>query len=141
MQGAGDNLAAVDGLRILEYKDAGSGGLEWDVSGVRHSGNGKSQLWLMNNPAKAEVEFSVQSGAVAVMMTGDKNDGFARIAVDGHLIGEFDMYISGRRTLLITNLPLKKHTVSVEMVGKKQEQSRAAHVAIYGGAAVEDVFF
>ena len=134
---SGDRLTEVAGYRVAEYRNAGVGGMDWRLAGTgRDGGNGPSQLWLLDAPRQATVAFAEPSEAVAFMTAGDHNDGFATFLVDGVAVGTFDMYGRGERTLVVRGLSMEAHVVEVRMEGRKRTGSQAAHVALYGGAAL-----
>ena len=135
--GGGDDLTHVGEYVIAEYKNAGEGGIDWTLEGPGYDGgNGTSQLWLLTGPKTASVRFTVPSEAVAFMMVGDHNDGFATLLVDGQEIGTFDLYRRGRQTIVVDQLPYAQHRLTVRYTGQKQARSPGAHVALHGGAAL-----
>ncbi len=135
---SGDALREVGGYRVVEYRDAGEDGGDWHLMGDgATSGNGPSQLWLLRAPAAAAVALSLPSEAVAFMTAGDHNDGFATFLVDGVVVGTYDMYRRGEKTLLVRGLARRAHVLEVRMEGRKRRRSRDNHVAVYGGAALE----
>jgi hypothetical protein len=134
---SGDRLTEVAGYRVAEYRNAGAGGMAWHLDGSGgDGGNGTSQLWLLAAPKRAETTFTEPSEAVAFMTSGDRNDGFATFLVDGVAVGTYDMYGGGERTLVVRGLPMRPHVLEVRMEGRKRPASLAAHVALYGGAAL-----
>lgn len=135
---SGDHLTTVGGYSILEYRNAGLGGDEWDVSGIgTDGGDGPSQLWLFDPPNTASVTFSVQSTAVSFMMSGDNNDGYGEFLVDGNSMGTFDLYNIGDQSLIVSGLTMGNHTISVIQTSQKNIDSSAYNIAIYGGAALQ----
>jgi hypothetical protein len=58
--------------------------------------------------------------------------GRARLLIDGRSKGTFDLYapVGGVRKLVFTNLPLKQHTVTVEVLGTKAAASGGRWVAV-----------
>jgi len=141
MKPGGEPVTEIAGYRVADYRDAGEGGLDWTLTGEgAHSGWGTRQLWMGTAPLAAHVQLDVESEAVAFMMDGDGNDGFATYVVDGQEIGTWDMYGRAGFTLVVTNLPMKAHRLEVRMTGQKRAASHAAHVSMYGGSAlVKDV--
>lgn len=136
---SGDRLAAVAGYTVVEYRNAGAGGLEWVVSGEGQAGgNGPSQLWLLEAPVQASVVFTAPSEAVAFMTAGDSNDGFATFLVDGVEIGTYNMYRRGEQTLVAEGLERVPHRLEIRADGRKVSRSQSAHVALYGGAALSN---
>ncbi len=136
---SGDELLTVAGYTVVEYRNAGQGGLEWLVDGTGHTnGNGTSQLWLLTSPKQASTIFTAPSEAVAFMTAGDYNDGFATFLVDGVEVGTFDMYRRGEQTLVVEGLERVPHRLEVRATGLKALRSKAAHVALYGGAALSN---
>lgn len=114
LDGSGDSLAEIGGLAVKQFKNAGTGGVDWTVIGRGgDGGNGRSQLWLLNAPNTAKLTFMVKSSAVGFMMSGDDNDGYARFVVDGRTVGTFDLYNLGEKTLVVSHLPYSYHTIEV----------------------------
>lgn len=140
--GSGDHLREVAGYRVESYRDAGLGGLDWTVTGDGPSAGWEHhQLWLYDAPLEATTDLAVASDAVAFMMDGDRNDGWATFLVDGQEVGSFDMYGRRNQTLVVEGLSLRRHTLTVRVDGIKRPRARAAHVALYGGSAlVRDVY-
>jgi hypothetical protein len=61
-----------------------------------------------------------------------RQDGRARLLIDGHSEGTFDLYapVRGVRRFEFTKLPLKKHVVTVEVLGTKDAASSGRWVAV-----------
>ena len=137
----GEPVVEIAGYRVAGYRDAGEGGLDWTLVGAgRADGWGTRQLWMLEAPLAARTGLEVESEAVAFMMDGDGNEGFATFLVDGREVGTFDMYGRSNQTLVITGLPLARHTLEVRVEGRKRLASRGVHVSMYGGSAlVRDV--
>ncbi len=134
---SGDSLTSVGGYDILEYMNAGTGGIDWTLTELGSTGgNGTSQLWLTNAPTSASVTFTVPSSAVSFMIHGDSNDGFAEFFVDYVLLGSFDLYNLGHQSLVVSDLAYSVHTLSVVQTGERNPSSSGDDVAIYGGAAI-----
>ncbi len=139
VDGSGDRLTTVAGYTVVEYRNAGEGGLEWALAGEgRDGGNGPSQLWLYDAPRRAFTALTAPSEAVAFMTAGDHNDGFATFLVDGVEVGTFDMHRRGEQTLVVEGLDRAAHHLEVRAEGRKSPRSQAAHVAVYGGAALSN---
>ena len=137
----GEPVEAVAGYRVLDYRDAGEGGGDWTVLGRGETGaNGTRHLFLLEAPLAARVQLSVPSDAVAFMMDGDGNEGFATFLVDGVEVGTWDMYGRSMQTLVVTGLEHRPHTLEVRVTGRKRSASHGVHVSLYGGSAlVRDV--
>lgn len=71
---------------VIEYRNAGRGGIDWEVTGTGPTGGWfKQELWLLDDSAagipgtsEATTTFSVISNSVGFIMAGDHNDGFAQ---------------------------------------------------------------
>ena len=114
--GSGDHLREVAGYRVESYRDAGLGGLDWTVTGDGPSAGWEHhQLWLYDAPLEATTDLAVASDAVAFMMDGDRNDGWATFLVDGQEVGSFDMYGRRNQTLVVEGLSLRRHTLTVRV--------------------------
>ncbi|MEL6614920.1 MAG: hypothetical protein AAFQ43_04235, partial [Bacteroidota bacterium] len=121
----------------VDYRDAGEGGLDWQLVGTGSaSGNGTRHLFMLEAPLAARVQLAVESEAVAFMMDGDGNEGFATFLVDGQEIGTYDMFNRSMQTLVVTGLPRARHTLEVRVVGEKRRYSHGVHVSMYGGSAL-----
>lgn len=137
------NPLSIQGNPVLEYKNAGKGGIDWLVTGDGPTGGrGIRELWLFDDSAagipgtsQATTTFSVISNAVGFVMAGDHNDGFAQFFVDGVDVGTFDMYRSGNRILAVTGLDFMAHTLKIVQLGEHNPNSTKGDVAIFGGAA------
>lgn len=135
--------AAIEGLPIIEYRNAGIGGIDWIVTGSGpRGGAGVQELWLLDNSAggvpgtsKAETTFSVISNSVSFFIKGDHNDGFAQFFVDGVDVGTFDLHQIGRSSLVVTGLNSIAHSLSIVQLGEHNPLSGKGDVAIIGGAA------
>ena len=141
MTPGGEPVESVAGYRVTDYRDAGEGGGDWTLSGDGDaSGMGTRLLFLLSAPLAATTQLDAPSEAVAFMMDGDGNEGFATFLVDGVEVGTFDMYGRAKQTLVVTGLPLAPHALEVRATGRQRRGSRGAHVSMYGGAAlVRDV--
>lgn len=138
VEGSGDRLKTVDGHTVVEYRNAGAGGIEWTLAGTGQAGgNSASQLWLYTAPKRATVALSAATEAVAFMMAGDYNDGVATFLVDGVEIDTFDMFHRGERTIIVEGLPRAAHVLEAVAEGRKQARSMSTHIALYGGAALD----
>lgn len=137
------NPLSIQGNPVLEYKNAGKGGIDWVVTGDGPTGGrGIRELWLFDDSAagipgtsQATTTFSVISNAVGFVMAGDHNDGFAQFFVDGIDVGTFDMYRGGNRILAVTGLDFMAHTLKIVQLGEHNPNSTKGDVAIFGGAA------
>lgn len=137
------NPVNVEGHAVLEYRNAGKGGIDWVVTGDGPTGGqGIKQLWLFDNSAvgipgtsQATTLFSVASNSVGFVMTGDHNDGFARFFVDNIDVGAYDMYRGGNRILVVNGLDPIAHTLKIVQLGLHNPHSTKGDVAIFGGAA------
>lgn len=140
--GAQDNPVSVSGYNVIEYMNAGSpsgGNNQWHLSNPgSDSGNGLEMLWLMGSAGNfADVDLTKQSTAVAFMMHGNGNDGYADFYVDSTYICTRDMYISGYNTLIVYDLSLLAHELKVVQNGSKNPLSSANHLHVLGGGALE----
>ena len=137
VRGSSDTLTTIAGYAVVGYRDAGTGGMDWTLhGGGTHGGWEHHQLWMTDAPLSARTTLPVASEAVAFMMDGDRNDGFATFLVDGQEVGTFDMYQRSLQTLVVEGLPLRRHTLEVRMEGTKRRRARADHLAMYGGSAL-----
>lgn len=135
----------INGNTVLEYKNAGRGGVDWDTSGDGPRGGlGIRELWLFDNSAagilgtsEATTTFSVVSNSIGFVMAGDHNDGFARFIVDSIDVGTYDMYRTGNRVLVVTGLDTIAHSLRVVQLGLHNPNSTKGDVAIFGGAAFD----
>ncbi|PSJ18862.1 PEP-CTERM sorting domain-containing protein [Nitrosomonas supralitoralis] len=141
---SGDPLN-INGNTVLEYKNAGRGGVDWDTSGDGPRGGlDIRELWLFDNSAagilgtsEATTTFSVVSNSIGFVMAGDHNDGFARFIVDNIDVGTYDMYRTGNRVLVVTGLDTIAHSLRVVQLGLHNPNSTKGDVAIFGGAAFD----
>ncbi|MBX3616914.1 PEP-CTERM sorting domain-containing protein [Nitrosomonas sp.] len=137
------NPLSIYGNPVLEYRNAGKGGIDWVVTGDGPTGGrGIRELWLFDDSAagipgtsQATTTFSAISNAVGFVMAGDHNDGFAQFLVDNVDIGTFDMYRAGNRILVVTGLDFMTHTLTIVQLGEHNLNSTKGDVAIFGGAA------
>jgi len=137
LQGAHDDVSKVGDFYVKQYKNAGTGGMDWTIFGTgAQGGDGVGQLWLFDSPNRAIVTFSEKSSAVAFLMSGDHNDGYAEFIVDGKSSGVFDLYELGKKTLVVSGLPFDYHTIQVVHLAKEHPKADGDHVAILGGAAL-----
>lgn len=139
VKGSDDSVSKIGKFFVKQYKNAGTGGKDWVIFGSGYQGgDGEGQLWLFDSPSRAIVNFSVKSSAIAFLLRGDHNDGHAKLIIDDNVIGEFDLYRIGNRTLVVTGLPYDYHTIQVVHIEKKNPRASDDHVAIFGGAALTD---
>lgn len=137
------NPLNVEGNPVIEYRNAGKGGIDWTVTGDGPTGGrGIRELWLFDNSAagipgtsEATTAFSVVSNSVGFVMAGDHNDGFARFFVDNIDVGTYDMYQGGNRILVVTGLDSSAHSLRIVQLGLHNPHSTKGDVAIFGGAA------
>lgn len=139
------NPLNINGHPVLEYRNAGKGGIDWTVTGDGPvGGRGIQELWLFDNSAagilgmsQAATAFSVISNSVGFVMAGDHNDGFAQFFVDDIDVGTYDMYRTGGRILVVTGLEPAAHTLRIVQLGEHNIHSTKGDVAIFGGAAFD----
>ncbi len=137
------NPSTLLGSPVLEYRNAGDGGIDWITSGIGPRGGlGVEELWLFDDSAagipgtsEATTTFSTASNSVGFMMNGDHNDGFAQFFVDGIDLGVYDLFNTGRRSLVVTGLNLAAHTLKIVQLGLHNPLATKGDVAIFGGAA------
>ncbi|MBX9917670.1 MAG: PEP-CTERM sorting domain-containing protein [Nitrosomonas sp.] len=137
------NPLNIDGNPVIEYRNAGKGGIDWTVTGDGPTGGrGIRELWLFDDSAagipgtsQAATSFSVASNSVGFVMAGDHNDGFAQFFVDGIDVGTYDMYHGGNRILVVTELDSIVHSLRIVQLGLHNPASTKGDVAIFGGAA------
>lgn len=137
------NPGSILGSPVLDFKNAGKGGLDWTATGIGPRGGlGKQELWLLDDSkagipgtSEATTTFSVASNSVAFIMNGDHNDGYAQFFVDDNEIGIFDMFRRGRAILAVTGLELIMHSIKVVQLGYHHPDTYKADIAIMGGAA------
>lgn len=137
------NPLNIDGNPVIEYRNAGKGGIDWTVTGDGPTGGrGIRELWLFDDSAagipgtsQAATSFSVASNSVGFVMAGDHNDGFAQFFVDGIDVGTYDMYRGGNRILVVTELDSIVHSLKIVQLGLHNPASTKGDVAIFGGAA------
>ncbi|MBS0300291.1 MAG: PEP-CTERM sorting domain-containing protein [Proteobacteria bacterium] len=137
------NPVSVEGNPVIEYRNAGKGGIDWVVTGDGPTGGrGIKELWLFDDSAagipgtsQAATSFSVASNSVGFVMAGDHNDGFAQFFVDGIDVGTYDMYRGGNRILVVDGLDSTAHSLRIVQLGLHNPHSTKGDVAIFGGAA------
>ncbi|MDO8895349.1 PEP-CTERM sorting domain-containing protein [Nitrosomonas sp.] len=137
------NPIEINGNSVIEFRNAGRGGIDWNVSGIGPRGGlGERELWLFDNSAagipgtsEATTVFSVISNSVGFIMAGDHNDGFAQFFVDNIDVGTYDMYRTGNRILVVTELDSVAHSLRIVQLGRHNPNSTKGDVAIFGGAA------
>lgn len=137
------NPLSIHGNPVIEYRNAGKGGIDWTVTGDGPTGGrGIRELWLFDDSAagipgtsQAATSFSAVSNSVGFVMAGDHNDGFAQFFVDGMDVGTYDMYRGGNRILVVTELDSAVHSLRIVQLGLHNPNSTKGDVAIFGGAA------
>lgn len=137
------NPGLILGNPVLEFRNAGEGGIDWTATGIGPRGSyGDQELWLLDDSkagilgtSEATTKFLVTSNSVAFIMNGDHNDGYAQFFVDDTDVGIFDLYHRGRSILAITGLDFVRHSLKVVQLGYHNPASTKADVAIFGGAA------
>lgn len=137
----------INGNPIIEYKNTGLGGIDWDAAGIGPRGGlGVQELWLLDDSAgnipgtsEATTTFKKISNSVSFIMTGDHNDGFAQFFVDNIDVGTFDLYQTGNRNLIVTELDSIAHSLRIVQLGEHNLHSRKGDVAILGGAAFNTI--
>jgi hypothetical protein len=137
------NPVNIEGHAVLEYRNAGKGGIDWVVTGDGPTGGrGIRELWLFDDSAagipgtsQAATSFSVVSNSVGFVMAGDHNDGFAQFFVDNIDVGIYDMYRGGNRILVVDGLDPSAHSLKIVQLGLHNPHSTKGDVAIFGGAA------
>lgn len=139
------NPLSINGNPVIEYKNAGKGGMEWDVAGGGPRGGlGTRELWLFDNSvagkpgtSEATATFSVISNSIGFVMAGDHNDGFAQFFVDSIDVGTYDMHQTGNRILVVTGLDSMAHSLRIVQLGQHNQNSTKGDIAILGGAAFD----
>jgi len=139
------NPSTIDGNPIIEYRNAGDGGIDWTATGGgKRGGMGVRELWLFDDSASgvigtstAETTFSVVSNSVSFIMNGDHNDGWARFFVDGIDVGAFDLYEKGLQNLVVSGLDSIVHTLTIKQLGRHNDKATKGDVTILGGAAFD----
>ncbi len=137
------NISSIDGNPVLDYNNAGRGGIDWQVSGIGPTGGlGLRELWLYDDSAAgipgtsvATTLFSVISNSVGFVMAGDHNDGLAQFFVDDINVGTYDLFQSGHRVLVVSGLTSIAHSLRIVQLGQHNPNSAKGDVAIIGGAA------
>lgn len=133
----------IHGNPVIEYRNAGKGGIDWTVTGDGPTGGREiRELWLFDDSAagipgtsQAATSFSVASNSVGFVMAGDHNDGFTQFFVDGIDVGTYDMHRGGNRILVVTELDSIVHSLKIVQLGLHNPASTKGDVAIFGGAA------
>ena len=133
----------IHGNPVIEYRNAGKGGIDWTVTSDGPTGGREiRELWLFDDSAagipgtsQAATSFSVASNSVGFVMAGDHNDGFTQFFVDGIDVGTYDMYRGGNRILVVTELDAVVHSLKIVQLGLHNPASTKGDVAIFGGAA------
>lgn len=134
---------SIYGNPVIEYQNAGQGGIDWEVTGIGPRGGlGTRELWLFDDSAagipgtsEATTQFSIISNSVGFVMAGDHNDGFAQFFVDDIDVGTYDMYRTGERILVVTGLDSSPHALRIVQLGEHNAHATKGDVAIFGGAA------
>ncbi len=137
------NISSIDGNPVLDYNNAGRGGIDWQVSGIGPTGGlGLRELWLYDDSAAgipgtsvATTLFSVISNSVGFVMAGDHNDGLAQFFVDDINVGTYDLFQTGHRVLVVSGLTSIAHSLRIVQLGQHNPNSAKGDVAIIGGAA------
>lgn len=137
------NILSIDGNSVLDYNNAGRGGIEWQVSGIGPTGGlGLRELWLYDDSAagipgtsEATTLFSVISNSVGFVMAGDHNDGLAQFFVDDIDVGTYDLFQTGHQILVVSGLAPIAHSLRIVQLGQHNPNSAKGDVAIIGGAA------
>ncbi len=137
------NPVTVEGNSVIEFNNAGIGGVDWNATGIGPRGGlGLQELWLFDDSAAnipgtsvAETTFSVNSNSVGFVINGDHNDGFAQFFVDGIDVGVYDLHQIGRSVLVVTELDSIAHTLQIVQLGQHNPLSAKGDVAILGGVA------
>jgi hypothetical protein len=117
---------------------------DWNIMGSNGGGMSANMLWLYGRNKnsftfmEAYTQFTQYSSAVAFVMDGDYNDGFAEFLVDGKTVGTFDLYNLRQRetVLLVCGLQINKHELRVKSTDKKNPNSNGFDVHICGGLAL-----
>ncbi|MES2208282.1 MAG: hypothetical protein V4525_15980 [Pseudomonadota bacterium] len=145
------NNVNIDGYKIIESKKALFERSETKISGkatdwivspasgdIKCTGGENAMLWLMHDGLEASTRFEKPSSAVAFLIHGDHNDGFADFYVNNLHIGTIDMHESNYKALVINNLNEEKpHTLMVKVSGKQNKKSKGTHVHICAGFALK----
>lgn len=93
------------------------------VGGAYRAGRIRGEAATFTTPRTRKVVWMTHVG---------RQDGRARLLIDGHPKGVFDLYapVGGPRTFVFTNLPLKKHSVTIEVLGTRAAASSGRWVAV-----------
>ena len=137
------NISSIDGNPVLDYNNAGRGGIDWQVSGIGPTGGlGLRELWLYDDSAAgipgtsvATTLFSVISNSVGFVMAGDHNDGLAQLCVEDINVGTYELFQTGHRVLVVSGLTSIAHSLRIVQLGQHNPNSAKGDVAIIGGAA------
>jgi len=141
------NPVTVEGNSVIEFNNAGKGGVDWNATGIGPRGGlGLQELWLFDDSAAnipgtsvAETTFSLNSNSVGFVINGDHNDGFAQFFVDGIDVGIFDLHQVGRSVLVVNELDSIAHTLQIVQLGQHNSLSTKGDVAILGGVAFNTI--
>ena len=80
-------------------------------------------IWMYGPGAKLFGTFTKECNVIAVQFaSSDTNDGIARIFVDGSLAAELDSMSQGSWYVEISDIPLGKHSVTIEAQGNASGQ-------------------
>lgn len=87
-------------------------------------------LWLMSADSWIEADFPPNLNSIGIQFTGDHNDGFALVKLDGREIWQGDTN-NLSEYLEISNINSSSHRVRVENMGKGHGDPRNQHVALH----------
>jgi PQQ-like domain len=93
------------------------------VGGAYRASRIKGQTATFTTPRTHKVLWTTHVG---------RQEGRARLLIDGHSQGTFDLYaqVRGVRRFEFTKLPLRKHVVTIEVLGTKDAASSGRWVAV-----------
>lgn len=116
----------VRNYSILEWRDAdyAPGPPPWyddfSVNNPASIDGFPTEIWLRQNADSMWTNTTVPSTIVGVHMTGDSNDGLARVVVDGLEVARLDMGtqpVSQTALIIVRGLTFQPHTIQIDDLG------------------------
>ncbi len=129
------------GYPIIEWRDADYAPGWYDDWSVNNPGIDGSthEIWMRSNGHSIWTTLQTPTPLVSIHLNGDENDGLAQVMVDGVEVARLDMYSSPseRAVVLVRNLTIAAHTVTVNDLGASPSGAGGDDVATLGAAALQ----
>ena len=125
--------------RDADYDSSGPSYGNWEATDPGATDGSPTEVWIRNGGDSISTCTTVPSMAVSIHLTGDNNDGHARILVDDVEVAQLDMWTNSppedNCRVHVTGLVNTTHLIKVESLGESPSNPPHDDVAVLGAAA------